>query len=77
MESFSELLKNIMADKKIGQNSLSKLLKISRNHVSTLLSGKRNATPTMIDRISEKLKLNQELTSALHTAGARDRGYKI
>ena len=77
MDEFTTMLRDIMAERKIGQNSLSKMLKISRNHVCTLLSGKRNATPKMIDRIAKKLELNDELTKLLHIAGAKHRGYRV
>lgn len=76
-KGFSEMMTGIMADHKIGQSSLARLLKISKAHLSDLLAGKRNATPKMIDRITDKLKLSEEATNALHTAGAKDRGYRL
>jgi plasmid maintenance system antidote protein VapI len=77
MSEFGDLMKKLLDEQKIGNNTLSKLLKISRNHVSDLIAGQRNPSPKMVDRICEKLKLPKEISSLLNLAVIKDKGYKI
>lgn len=74
---FGKSLSNILENYSSNQASLARDMGKSRAYVSSICNGNTSASPSKIDQISRILNLKQDDIVKLHTAAAKDMGFKL
>ena len=71
------LLRQLLAERAVTQTALAARLGINRVGIARLVTGRREATADMCEKIAVALRLGLAERCALHTAAARERGYRV
>ncbi len=75
--AFGKALDQQLGRSALRQTDLARATGVSASYVNKLMTGKTTASPQWVDLVSQTLRLPPEEARRLHTAAARDAGYKV
>lgn len=74
---FGTSVSKALAEANLRQNDLANRIDASPSHLNQMMTGRKTASPEWVDLVATALNLQAEQRGRLHTAAARDAGYKV